>query len=130
MVVSFRVSTLAALLAGLLGGVVVGAIGAQQIAKHWPQSDMFELIKRFPAPSQMTIGVSTDGESALCDTDGFAYALVDYGYERHGKHNEQGVYRTWLGLQELEPLLDKSVEDKDTDGTYIRSTREIQQKCR
>ena len=127
MVISFRVSTVAALAVGLLVGIFVGAIGAQQIAKHWPESDLFDRHPRFPAPSPMTFGTSAPGVPVLCDIHGFAYELVDYGYGQ--QHDEQTLYRAWLGFQELDPLLEKSVADDSVDTERgLHLIREAQQK--
>ena len=135
MVISFRVSTLAALSVGLLVGVFIGAIGAQQIAKHWPGSEVFEPIKKFPAPSPITIGKSVNGDVVLCDKDGFAYVLVDYGYgyDSDGlRHNdEERMYPAWQGLQELEPLLNPSTKADESEPLQPNhQLKDSQQKCR
>lgn len=137
MVISFRVSTLAALSVGLLVGVFIGAIGAQQIAKHWPGSEVFEPIKKFPAPSPITIGKSVNGDVVLCDKDGFAYVLVDYGYGHDSdgvNHNRDAEikYPAWQGFQELEPLLNPSTKADESEPLQPISHRlkDSQQKCR
>ena len=77
------------------------------------------------------MGKSADGDAVLCDRDGFAYELVDYGHKMGGGRSENDeseeihVYRAWTGLQELKPLLKPSTGDDET----LYQLKAVQQKC-
>jgi len=115
MVISFRVSTVAALFIGLSAGIFLGAIGAQQIATNWPEKqNFFTSVVRFPAPEQLRFGKLKDGTTVLCDKKDYAYSLVDYG-----EHSDPEIpHRVWSGFQELEPLYEHTNEPANTKDEY------------
>lgn len=121
MVISFRVSTVIALFVGLSAGMLLGAIGAQQIANNWPHSqEYFEPIKRVTAASPLVFGKSASGEVVLCDKSNLAYTLVNY---------EKGdVHRAWIGFQELQPLFKKQPVPP-VDDAATKPIEALQEKC-
>ncbi len=114
--------TVTALFVGLTAGIVLGAIGAQQIAKNWPHSQLVHSASPMAAPSPLHFGKSASEAVVLCDTSNFAYTLVDY---------QKGniVPRAWLGIQELSPVFDKTSEQGSKDSSSTAPMPQLRAKC-
>lgn len=128
MILSIRVSTVAACFLGISVGTYIGAMGAVYVADKWPQNEYFEPKAAFPAPNPLRFGRVTSGESVLCDKDNRAWSLVSY------EKNGDSIPRRWMGIQELEvvdtPRSHDKQEQVDFNGDSMPVAYKVeQQKC-
>lgn len=128
MILSIRVSTVAACLLGISVGTYIGAMGAVYVADKWPQNEYFEPRAAFPAPNPLRFGRVASGESVLCDKDNRAWSLASYD------RNEYGISRMWRGIQELDivevPRSHDKQEHVDENGVSMPVAYKVeQQRC-
>lgn len=128
MILSIRVSTVAACLLGISVGTYIGAMGAVYVADKWPQNKYFEPRAAFPAPNPLRFGRVASGDSVLCDKDNRAWSLASYD------SNEYGISRMWRGIQELDivevPRSHDKQEHVDENGVSMPVAYKVeQQKC-